>query len=130
MCPSRAWRERACSLPCSGRLAVSTGSACTSALQEPSYVLRALGRGDGLSESSLRFGLGRITSEQDIDTAISGRDASGVAPAADQRRMKYSELTLRYFESAPACGVLGALTHFAAPPAAETAGPGCNSTCR
>ncbi len=53
-----------------GRLAVSAGSACTSALQEPSYVLRALGRSQGLSESSLRFGLGRSTSEQDIDTAI------------------------------------------------------------
>jgi cysteine desulfurase len=53
-----------------GRLAVSTGSACTSALQEPSYVLRALGRDDVLSESSLRFGLGRFTREPDIDTAI------------------------------------------------------------
>jgi len=52
-------------------LAVSTGSACTSALQEPSYVLRALGRNDILSESSLRFGLGRYTSERDIDTAVS-----------------------------------------------------------
>jgi cysteine desulfurase len=53
-----------------GRLAVSTGSACTSALQEPSYVLRALGRDDALSESSLRFGLGRGTRESDIDTAV------------------------------------------------------------
>jgi cysteine desulfurase len=53
-----------------GRLAVSTGSACTSALQEPSYVLRALGRDDILSESSLRFGLGRGTGESDIDTAV------------------------------------------------------------
>jgi cysteine desulfurase len=53
-----------------GRVAVSTGSACTSALQEPSYVLRALGRDDILSESSLRFGLGRFTSESDIDTAV------------------------------------------------------------
>ena len=51
-------------------VAVSTGSACTSALQEPSYVLRALGRNDALSESSLRFGLGRFTSEQDIDAAV------------------------------------------------------------
>jgi cysteine desulfurase len=53
-----------------GRLAVSTGSACTSALQEPSYVLRALGRDDVLSESSLRFGLGRFTREPEIDAAI------------------------------------------------------------
>ncbi len=53
-----------------GRLAVSAGSACTSALQEPSYVLRALGRDEALSESSLRFGLGRHTIDRDIDTAI------------------------------------------------------------
>jgi len=53
-----------------GHLAVSTGSACTSALQEPSYVLRALGRDDILSESSLRFGLGRFTTERDIDAAV------------------------------------------------------------
>jgi cysteine desulfurase len=51
-------------------LAVSTGSACTSALAEPSYVLRALGRSDRLSESSLRFGLGRPTREEDIDAAV------------------------------------------------------------
>jgi cysteine desulfurase len=53
-----------------GHLAVSTGSACTSALQEPSYVLRALGRDDILSESSLRFSLGRFTTDRDIDTAV------------------------------------------------------------
>ena len=52
------------------QLAVSTGSACTSALAEPSYVLRALGRSERLSESSLRFGLGRSTTETDIDAAI------------------------------------------------------------
>ena len=52
------------------QLAVSTGSACTSALAEPSYVLRALGRDDRLSESSLRFGLGRFTTPADIDTAV------------------------------------------------------------
>jgi len=51
-------------------LAVSTGSACTSASQEPSYVLRALGRSERLCESSLRFGLGRGTCERDIDTAV------------------------------------------------------------
>lgn len=52
------------------QLAVSTGSACTSASAEPSYVLRALGRSERLSESSLRFGLGRSTTEADIDTAL------------------------------------------------------------
>jgi cysteine desulfurase len=51
-------------------LAVSTGSACTSAVQEPSYVLRALGRDERSSESSLRFGLGRFTTLSDIDLAL------------------------------------------------------------
>jgi cysteine desulfurase len=71
-------------------LAVSTGSACTSALAEPSYVLRALGRNERLSESSLRFGLGRTTTEADIDIAIATltlqlsrlRKVAGATPVA------------------------------------------------
>ncbi len=51
-------------------IAVSAGAACTSAVQEPSYVLRALGRDDRLAESSLRFSLGRFTEERDIDVAV------------------------------------------------------------
>jgi cysteine desulfurase len=72
-----------------GELAISTGSACNSASAEPSYVLRALGRDTQLAQSSLRFSLGRFTSEDDLDTAIAAvnrevRRLRSLSPASSE----------------------------------------------
>lgn len=48
-------------------MALSSGSACTSASLEPSYVLRAIGAEEDLAHSSIRFGIGRFTTEEEVD---------------------------------------------------------------
>jgi cysteine desulfurase len=67
-------------------IAISTGSACTSASVEPSYVLRALGLPDERANASIRLGLGRFTSEGDVDYA-----ADTIAAAAARLRIKSGE---------------------------------------
>ena len=58
-------------------VALSSGSACSSATLEPSYVLKAIGAGDEFAHSSIRFGLGRFTSAEEVET-VSGRVAAEV----------------------------------------------------
>jgi len=68
-------------------IAISTGSACTSAVVEPSYVLRALGLPDAIAEASIRIGLGRFNSEVEVDFAIDALAAAAgrlAAPSADR----------------------------------------------
>jgi cysteine desulfurase len=67
-------------------IAISTGSACTSASVEPSYVLRALGLSDERANASIRVGLGRFTTESDVDYA-----ADAIAAAAERLRVKSGE---------------------------------------
>ncbi len=57
-------------------IAISTGSACTSATVEPSYVLRALGLSDELANASIRLGLGRFTTAAEVDFAVDALEAA------------------------------------------------------
>jgi cysteine desulfurase len=67
---SFAWIEGEALMMALRDVALSSGSACTSASVEPSYVLRALGLGDDLARGSLRFGLGRFTTQEEVDYVI------------------------------------------------------------
>ena len=103
-------------------LAVTTGSACSSASGDPSYVLRALGRSTQLAQSSLRFSLGRGTSEADIDNAVvavqlqverlravSPAGSGEVPPNTAQEADLPASLSSRvqhYFNGLPGAGVL------------------------
>jgi cysteine desulfurase len=69
-------------------IAISTGSACTSATVEPSYVLRALGLSDAVANASIRVGLGRFNTPADVDFAV---DALAAAVAHVQQRHKVAE---------------------------------------
>jgi cysteine desulfurase len=103
-------------------LAVSSGSACSSATREPSYVLRALGRDTELAQSSLRISLGRFTTAADVDLAATairaqvarlrrlagdpaagGTDATAEVPriAGSVLERGFNEATRRYFRAAP-----------------------------
>jgi hypothetical protein len=83
-------------------IAVSSGSACTSASLEPSYVLRALGRSDELAHSSLRMTIGRFTTESDIDYAVSHAARIAWPSCASSRRLW--EMYKDGVDSAPSSG--------------------------
>jgi cysteine desulfurase len=103
-------------------LAVTTGSACSSASGDPSYVLRALGRASQLAQSSLRFSLGRGTTEADIENAVvavqlqvarlraASPAGSGEVPANASQEPDFSgslsALAQRYFHGLPGVGVM------------------------
>jgi cysteine desulfurase len=72
-------------------IAMSTGSACTSATVEPSYVLRALGLPEALANASIRLGLGRFTTTAEVDFAVDALAAAAIRLRADRRVTQATE---------------------------------------
>jgi cysteine desulfurase len=88
-------------------LAISTGSACNSASAEPSYVLRALGRDTQLAQSSLRFSVGRFTTDADVDAAIAAvnrevRRLRALSPASNEAPASWDGSTVASGEAGAA----------------------------
>ena len=81
-------------------VAVSSGSACTSASLEPSYVLKALGAGDDLAHSSIRFGLGRWTTEEEVDYVADKLITVVTQAARDVAALRDGEGRRRSFDDA------------------------------
>jgi cysteine sulfinate desulfinase/cysteine desulfurase-like protein len=87
-------------------VALSSGSACTSASLEPSYVLRALGAAEDMAHSSLRFGIGRFTTEAEIDF-VTQKLVNTVTRLREMRfvsRQLALELSLKHFLAQPSLG--------------------------